>query len=140
VYHEGDWITINGTTGEVIKGQQGLKRPTLSGDLGKLMAWVDERRTLHVKVRARGDAAFTSVVLLFIQYYLYKSNHTCFHRRTHIIMLYNITRRKSSPENPPPQANADTPEDARVARENGAEGIGLCRTEHMFFSTHNRIR
>lgn len=77
--NEGDFITLNGTTGEVINGKVPLVEPELSGDFKTLMEWVDEVRTLNVRT------------------------------------------------------NADTPEDARTAREFGAEGIGLCRTEHMFF-------
>lgn len=80
-----DWISINGTTGEIILGKQPLKAPELAGDLGEFMEWVDQFRTLNVLT------------------------------------------------------NADTPEDATVARKNGAEGIGLCRTEHMFFATEERI-
>ena len=76
---EGDYISINGSTGEVILGQVPTVEPSLSGDFGKLMAWVNKTRKLGVR------------------------------------------------------ANADVPRDARVAREFGAEGIGLCRTEHMFF-------
>lgn len=82
---EGDWCSINGTTGEVIKGQKRVKKPELSGDLGAFMKWVDARRRLKVLT------------------------------------------------------NADTPEDAKVAIANGAQGIGLCRTEHMFFATSQRI-
>eukprot|EP00198_Chlamydomonas_reinhardtii_P013235 XP_001702572.1 pyruvate phosphate dikinase [Chlamydomonas reinhardtii] len=83
---EGDWVSLNGTSGEVINGAQPLKAPEVTGgDLGKLMAWVDKARRLRVL------------------------------------------------------ANVDTPEDAAIARANGAQGIGLCRTEHMFFSTHERI-
>ncbi|KAG2497890.1 hypothetical protein HYH03_004156 [Edaphochlamys debaryana] len=86
VLKEGDWVSLNGTTGEVIKGQQGLKKAEVTGgDLGKLMAWVDKTRHLRVLT------------------------------------------------------NCDTPEDALVARQNGAQGIGLCRTEHMFFATPERI-
>lgn len=81
-----DWISINGTTGEIILGKQPLKPPELAGDLGQFMEWVDKFRTLNVLT------------------------------------------------------NADTPEDAVVARRNGAEGIGLCRTEHMFFATEDRIK
>ncbi len=77
--HEGDWISLNGSTGEVIVGKQKLVDPELSGDFADFMRWVDEYRT--VKVRT----------------------------------------------------NADTPKDARQAIAFGAEGIGLCRTEHMFF-------
>ena len=84
--HEGDWVSLNGTTGEVIKGAQDLSPPAISGDLGTFMSWVDELRRLKVL------------------------------------------------------ANADTPEDAKTARDNGAEGIGLVRTEHMFFGTGDRIR
>ncbi|MGE5508120.1 MAG: pyruvate, phosphate dikinase [Chitinophagales bacterium] len=85
VVKEGDWLTLNGTTGEVILGQVPLVQPSLSGDFATLMDWVDEVRTLGVR------------------------------------------------------ANADTPVDARVAREFGAEGIGLVRTEHMFFA-EDRIK
>jgi len=79
VVKEGDYITINGTTGEVILGKAPLVEPRISGDFGTLMKWADEFRRLGVRT------------------------------------------------------NADTPKDAKVAREFGAEGIGLCRTEHMFF-------
>ena len=78
-YKEGDFITINGTTGEVIDGKLELTTPEISGDFGKFMAWVDEERPINVRT------------------------------------------------------NADTPKDSQVARDFGAEGIGLCRTEHMFF-------
>ncbi|HHV54520.1 MAG TPA: pyruvate, phosphate dikinase [Firmicutes bacterium] len=80
VVREGDWITLNGTTGEVILGQVNLVDPSLAGEFGELMSWADEIRKLGVR------------------------------------------------------ANADIPRDAKVAREFGAEGIGLCRTEHMFFA------
>ncbi|CAN6328299.1 unnamed protein product [Urochloa humidicola] len=86
VLHEGEWISLNGSTGEVILGKQPLSPPELSGDLGTFMAWVDEVRQLKV------------------------------------------------------MANADTPEDAVTARNNGAQGIGLCRTEHMFFASDERIK
>ncbi|OUM97784.1 MAG: pyruvate, phosphate dikinase [Firmicutes bacterium ZCTH02-B6] len=79
VFKEGDWITINGSTGEVIAGQVKLVDPELSGHFAKLMEWADKYRALKVRT------------------------------------------------------NADTPEDAKRARQFGAEGIGLCRTEHMFF-------
>ena len=79
VFKEGDWITINGSTGEVIAGKVELVEPQLTGYFGRLMEWADKYRALKVRT------------------------------------------------------NADTPEDARRAREFGAEGIGLCRTEHMFF-------
>ncbi len=79
VVKEGDYITINGTTGEVILGKAPLVEPRISGDFETLMKWADEFRRLGVRT------------------------------------------------------NADTPKDAKVAREFGAEGIGLCRTEHMFF-------
>ncbi|HEX6306717.1 MAG TPA: pyruvate, phosphate dikinase [Longimicrobiales bacterium] len=76
---EGDWITVDGTTGRILLGQVATVEPELSDDFHTLMAWADELRTLNVR------------------------------------------------------ANADTPADAVKAREFGAEGIGLCRTEHMFF-------
>ena len=76
---QGDWISINGTTGEVILGKQELETPSLTGNFGTFMAWVDQYRPIKVRT------------------------------------------------------NADTPQDARKAIEFGAEGIGLCRTEHMFF-------
>jgi len=79
VVKEGDYITLNGSLGEVILGQIPLVQPKHTGDFATIMQWVDEFRKLGVR------------------------------------------------------ANADTPKDARVAREFGAEGIGLCRTEHMFF-------
>jgi len=77
---EGDWITLNGSTGEVILGQVALVEPELTGNFGKLMEWADEFRVLKIRT------------------------------------------------------NADTPQDAKQARVFGAEGIGLCRTEHMFFA------
>jgi pyruvate,orthophosphate dikinase len=77
--NQGDWISLNGSTGEVIKGKVPTMDPELSGDFGVLMGWADAVRTLKVR------------------------------------------------------ANADIPRDAKVARGFGAEGIGLCRTEHMFF-------
>ncbi len=77
--HEGEWLSLNGSTGEVILGQQDLVAPELSGGFATFMEWADEFRTINVR------------------------------------------------------ANADAPADARQAIEFGAEGIGLCRTEHMFF-------
>ena len=76
---EGDWISLDGTTGELMLGQLPTVEPTLSGDFGKFMKICDQIRKLGVRT------------------------------------------------------NADTPEDSKRAREFGAEGIGLCRTEHMFF-------
>ena len=76
---ENDWLSLNGTTGEIIEGQAELAPPSTSEDLGKFMSWVDAFRTTRVLT------------------------------------------------------NCDTPEDATLARTNGAEGIGLVRTEHMFF-------
>ncbi|XP_042436906.1 pyruvate, phosphate dikinase 2-like [Zingiber officinale] len=86
VIQEGEWLSLNGSTGEVILGKQPLSPPALSGDLGIFMSWVDEIRQLKV------------------------------------------------------MANADTPDDALTARNNGAQGIGLCRTEHMFFASDERIK
>ena len=77
---EGDWITLNGTKGEVIVGKMELVEPKLAGEFGRLMEWADGVRKLRIRT------------------------------------------------------NADTPHDAKVARDFGAEGIGLCRTEHMFFA------
>ncbi|HEX7055865.1 MAG TPA: pyruvate, phosphate dikinase [Bacilli bacterium] len=77
---EGDWITIDGASGRIIRGAVNLQPPELSADLAKLLAWADEVRRLRV------------------------------------------------------YANADNPVDAERARSYGAEGIGLCRTEHMFMS------
>lgn len=85
VIKEGDYITLNGSTGEVILGEVDLIEPELSGHFAKLMEWADEVRALKIR------------------------------------------------------ANADTPHDAQVARDFGAEGIGLCRTEHMFFA-EDRIK
>ncbi|MDK2849838.1 MAG: pyruvate, orthophosphate dikinase [Candidatus Woesearchaeota archaeon] len=75
----GDWITLDGNTGEVYLGQLPLVEPDLSGNFETVMSWAKEVKTLGVRT------------------------------------------------------NADTPKDAQVARNFGAEGIGLCRTEHMFF-------
>ena len=76
---EGDWVSLNGSTGEVYEGKIATIDPELSGDFGKLMNLADKFTRMYVRT------------------------------------------------------NADTPNDATVAREFGAQGIGLCRTEHMFF-------
>jgi phosphoenolpyruvate synthase/pyruvate phosphate dikinase len=52
VLREGDWVSINGTTGEVIKGQQPVKKPGLTGDLATFMKWVDAKRRLKVLTNA----------------------------------------------------------------------------------------
>ena len=78
-YHEGDPISIDGTTGNIYDGLISTVDATIAGEFGRIMAWADKYRTLKVRT------------------------------------------------------NADTPDDAKKARELGAEGIGLCRTEHMFF-------
>ncbi|RLD78042.1 MAG: pyruvate, phosphate dikinase [Bacteroidetes bacterium] len=78
-YNEGDWISLNGSTGEVYDGKIATIDPELSGDFGKLMDLSDKYATMLVRT------------------------------------------------------NADTPHDSQVARNFGAQGIGLCRTEHMFF-------
>ena len=78
-FKEGDWISINGSTGEVYEGQIMTKEAELSGDFGKLMDLADKYTRMSVRT------------------------------------------------------NADTPRDSKVARNFGAKGIGLCRTEHMFF-------
>ena len=83
-YHEGDYISIDGSTGNIYDGIIPTVDATIAGEFGRIMAWADKYRTMKVRT------------------------------------------------------NADTPEDAKKARELGAEGIGLCRTEHMFFGG-NRI-
>jgi pyruvate,orthophosphate dikinase len=85
LFREGDILTIDGTTGEVMAGTVPTADPELSSEFAELMEWADGRRRLAVR------------------------------------------------------ANAETPEEARIARKFGAEGIGLCRTEHMFFAPE-RIR
>ena len=76
---EGDLITIDGSTGRIIKGEVKTVKPEISGDFSKLMSWADKFRKLKIRT------------------------------------------------------NSETPLDSKTAREFGAEGIGLCRTEHMFF-------
>ncbi|MBE0533648.1 MAG: pyruvate, phosphate dikinase [Rhodospirillales bacterium] len=83
--HEGDVLTLDGSTGEVFLGAVPTTHPELSGDFAKLMEWVDVIRTMKVR------------------------------------------------------ANAETPLDAAMARKFGADGIGLCRTEHMFFDPQRII-
>ncbi|SFG38556.1 pyruvate, phosphate dikinase [Oribacterium sp. WCC10] len=78
-FHEGDFISIDGTTGNIYDGKIATVDAQIAGEFGRIMAWADEFRKLKVRT------------------------------------------------------NADTPADAKKARELGAEGIGLCRTEHMFF-------
>ena len=78
-FHEGDCISIDGTTGNIYDGLIPTVDATIAGEFGRIMAWADKYRVLKVRT------------------------------------------------------NADTPADAKKARELGAEGIGLCRTEHMFF-------
>ena len=82
---EGDYLTLNGTTGEVILGEAPLITPEVTGDFGIFMKWADGFRKIGVRT------------------------------------------------------NADTPHDAAVARDFGAQGIGLCRTEHMFFEPERII-
>ncbi len=82
---EGDTITLDGSTGEIMLGEVPTVQPELTGDFATLMGWVDQIRTMKVR------------------------------------------------------ANAETPLDARTARRFGAEGIGLCRTEHMFFDPQRII-
>ena len=78
-YHEGDYISIDGTTGNIYDGIIKTVDATIAGEFGRVMGWADKFRRLQVRT------------------------------------------------------NADTPKDAKKAKELGAEGIGLCRTEHMFF-------
>ncbi len=84
IYHEGDYMSLDGSTGMVYGEKIETVEPEISGDFGEFMTWADEMRELGIR------------------------------------------------------ANADTPKDAEQARKFGAEGIGLCRTEHMFFE-ENRI-
>ena len=79
IFHEGDYISLDGTTGKIYKGDIATEEATVSGDFGRIMNWADELRTLGVRT------------------------------------------------------NADNPRDTKKALELGAEGVGLCRTEHMFF-------
>lgn len=85
VLHEGDMISIDGTTGVVVAGAVDLVMPELTGDLDTILEWADEVRELGVR------------------------------------------------------ANADNPEDAALSRDFGAQGIGLCRTEHMFLGDRKQI-
>ena len=78
-YHEGDWLSLDGSTGSIYDGAMPTVDASVGGDFGRIMAWADKFRRLQVRT------------------------------------------------------NADTPHDAAKARELGAQGIGLCRTEHMFF-------
>ena len=78
-YHEGDWLSLDGSTGNIYDGAMPTVDASVGGDFGRIMAWADKYRRLQVRT------------------------------------------------------NADTPHDAAKARELGAQGIGLCRTEHMFF-------
>ncbi|MGL5435742.1 MAG: pyruvate, phosphate dikinase [Lachnospiraceae bacterium] len=78
-FTEGDWISLDGSTGKIYEGKMPTVDATIAGEFGRIMGWADKYRRLKVRT------------------------------------------------------NADTPEDAKKARELGAEGIGLCRTEHMFF-------
>ena len=78
-YHEGDWLSLDGSTGNIYDGAMPTVDANVGGDFGRIMAWADKYRRLKVRT------------------------------------------------------NADTPYDAAKARSLGAEGIGLCRTEHMFF-------
>ncbi|MFP4204919.1 MAG: pyruvate, phosphate dikinase [Spirochaetaceae bacterium] len=95
-FKQGDFVTIDGTTGDVYEGELALVEPKISGELSKFLSWTDEIR------------------------------HSA--RREGIDQVgFNV------------RTNADTPEDAERAREFGAEGIGLCRTEHMFFE-EDRIK
>jgi len=80
-FHEGDYLSLDGSTGKIYAGKIATMQATMTGDFGRLMAWADKNRALKVRT------------------------------------------------------NADTPTDAKQAFEYGAEGIGLCRTEHMFFDT-----
>ncbi len=79
-FHEGDWLSLDGTTGKIYDGAVATVPATIGGEFGRVMGWADKFRRLEVRT------------------------------------------------------NADTPQDAAQARKFGAQGIGLCRTEHMFFN------
>ncbi|HUX51378.1 MAG TPA: pyruvate, phosphate dikinase [Spirochaetia bacterium] len=89
-FKEGDYVTIDGTTGEVFRGEIPLVQPKITGEIRTFLGWADEIR----KTAQRDNATVKGFLV---------------------------------------RTNADTPTDAKRAREFGAEGIGLCRTEHMFF-------
>jgi pyruvate,orthophosphate dikinase len=93
-YKEGDWLTIDGSTGSVYEGRLPLVAPGISKDMNLFLGWCDEVRASAVRGKIRG-----------------------FDVRT----------------------NADQPEDAKRAFEFGAQGVGLCRTEHMFFDREKLI-
>ena len=84
-YHEGDWLSLDGSTGSIYDGAMPTVDASVGGDFGRIMAWADKYRRLQVRT------------------------------------------------------NADTPHDAAKARELGAQGIGLCRTEHMFLGDRKNI-
>jgi pyruvate,orthophosphate dikinase len=86
IFKDGDWISLNGSTGEVYEGKIATIDPELSGDFGSIMELADKYRTINVRT------------------------------------------------------NAETARDCKVARDFGAQGIGLCRTEHMFFEGERLIR
>jgi pyruvate,orthophosphate dikinase len=87
-FREGDWLTIDGSTGEVFDGQLPLVAPAISKDMNTFLKWCDEVRGQAVRGKIKGFDVWT---------------------------------------------NADQPEDVQRAFEFGAQGVGLCRTEHMFF-------
>jgi len=94
MFKEGDWITIDGSSGEVYEGKLPLVAATISKDMNLFLSWCDEVRNKAVRGRIKGFAVRT---------------------------------------------NADQPEDAKRAFEFGAQGVGLCRTEHMFFDKEKLI-
>ncbi|MBN2441995.1 MAG: pyruvate, phosphate dikinase [Spirochaetales bacterium] len=89
-YKEGDWLTLDGSTGEVFEGQAKLIKPGITKNFKKFLGWADDIRKAAVRDGLKDKG-------------------------------FNV------------RTNADQPIDAKIAREYGAEGIGLCRTEHMFF-------
>ena len=93
-FREGDWVTIDGTTGEVFDGQLPLVTPGISNDMSVFLGWCDEIRAGSARGKLKGFEVW---------------------------------------------ANADQPEDARRAFRFGAQGVGLCRTEHMFFDREKLI-
>ena len=93
-YKEGDWITIDGSSGEVYEGKLPLVAPAISKDMNTFLKWCDDVREKSIRGRIKG---------------------------------FNV------------RTNADQPEDAKRAFDFGAQGIGLCRTEHMFFEKEKLV-
>lgn len=129
---EGDWISINGATGEVILGKQPLRLPQMSEDLTKFMSWsVNEFPDLFC---ARASSILTQISRYFCTIKLLSAPS---HNNAIITIRYS---RVDKYRRLKVFANADSPEDAVIARENGCEGIGLVRTETLLFSKPTRLK